>query len=40
MLLAVPTRDQRTDEVRNILEKHKATDVRQLNLPASAKEYR
>lgn len=34
ILLAVPTRDQRTEEVRTIFEKHKGTSVRQLDMPA------
>ncbi|MFA5136433.1 MAG: low temperature-induced protein [Patescibacteria group bacterium] len=36
ILLAVPTRDMRTAEVRKILEDHNASGVRQLELPAKA----
>lgn len=32
ILLIVPTRDERSQEVRDILAKHEATDVRQLDL--------
>ncbi len=34
ILIAVPARDSRTNEVRNILEKNKASGVRQLELPS------
>ncbi|CAN5145148.1 hypothetical protein BH09PAT2_BH09PAT2_04420 [soil metagenome] len=40
MLLVVPSLNKRTDEVRNILEKHKAYDIRQMDLPAGTEKYR
>lgn len=39
ILLIIPTRDRRTDEVRDIVAKHGATDVRQLELHAQTAEY-
>lgn len=40
ILLIVPARDVRTDEVRDILAKHGATDIRQLDLHAQTSEYK
>lgn len=40
ILLIIPTRDRRTDEVRDIVSKHGATDIRQLELHAQTSEYR
>ncbi len=40
IMLIVPTMDRRTDEVRSILSKHGATDVRQLELHASTASHR
>ena len=39
ILLIVPTRDRRTDEVRDILAKHHATDVRQLELSNNIEQF-
>jgi len=40
MLLAIPTLNKRTDEVRDILKKHKAYDIRQLDLPVEIENNR